>query len=472
MHFPAQSIASAAQAAGAVAAYDTDGDGQADFFTFANPAGRITRLGYGATPAGEAKQILHLDDPTSVARRHLVIILDGFGYDVVKGYYDSGGLRLFHPPSRVIAPYPTLTDLALEDALGYVTCEAFEAKYYDRTRERIVGGSWAYLAGANQPYNRLLDYRAKLIWDALGYVAPRDVFGKEVNDLARLLARSHQQEILGYLVSSAGISTADGAEGQRRALALVDRLVHQAVWSSRGRVQVTLLADHGHSYTPGKQLRLEEYLKSKGWRVTDSLRRDRDVASVRFGLETYASFGCRRPAELAADLAECPGITVASYVEGDSVVVRSAGGARAVIRKKGDRYGYEVQTRDPLALQGILASLQADAGGFYDDRGVFAATADHEFPDPLQRLWRAHFSVAKHTPDVIVSLANEYISGAASFGGAVKVASTHGGLNRANSTTFIMSTIGPLPALMRSADIPAAMSTLLGRPWPAKKPAP
>lgn len=472
MHFPAQSIPSAAQAAGAIAAYDTDGDGQADFFTFADPTGRITRLGYDATPAGQAEHIVDLDKPAAATRRHLVIILDGLGYPVVKGYYDSGGLRLFYPPSRVIAPYPTLTDLALEDALGYVPCEAFEARYYDRARGRIVGGSWAYLTGANQPYNRLLDYRASLIWDALGYVSPWKVFGKEVNDLARLLARSDRQEILSYLVSSAGISTAEGAEGQKRALALVDRLVHQAVWSSRGVIQVTLLSDHGHSYTPGKQLRLDEYLKSKGWRLTDAPRRQRDVAYVRFGLETYASFGCPRPAELAADLAECPGVTVASFAEGDSVVVRSAGGARAVIRKKAERYSYDAQTGDPLKLRGILASLRADAEGFYDDREVFAATADHEFPDPLQRLWRAHFSVAKCVPDVIVSLANEYYSGAPSFGGSVKVASTHGGLNRANSTTFIMSTAGPLPALMRSADIPAAMTTLLGRPWPANKPAP
>jgi hypothetical protein len=235
---------------------------------------------------------------------------------------------------------------------------------------------------------------------------------------------------------------------------------------------VTLLSDHGHSYTPGRQLRLDTYLKAKGWRLTNSLRRDRDVAYVRFGLETYASFGCLRPAELAADLAECQGVTVVSYAEGDSVVVLSAGGARAVISKKGERYRYDTPSGDPLKLSPALASLQADGEGFYDDRQVFAATADQEYPDAPERLWRAHFTLAECIPDVIVSLANEYISGASSFGGSVKVASTHGSLNRANSTTFIMSTIGPLPPLMRSADIPAAMAALLGRPWPQNKPSP
>ena len=470
MHFPEQSIVSAAKVAGATGAYDTDGNGQADFFTFCDSEGRIVRLGFGATREGNPEQTVDLVNLPREGRRHLVIILDGFGYSVVKALYDGGGLRMFHPPSRVIAPYPTLTDLALEDALGYIRCTGFEAKYYNRDEGRIVGGSWAYLRGANQPYNRLLDYRAGMTWDALGYVSPWKVFGKEVNDMARLMGRSERQELMGYLVSSAGISTAEGAEGQARALRLIDRLVHQAVWSSRGLMQVTLLSDHGHSYTPATRIAIDKYLKGKSWRLTDSPRRERDVAYVRFGLETYASFGCMRKAELANDLAECPGVTVASYAEGDTVVVRSPGGARAVLRKKAGRYRYDAQTGDPLKLLGVLATLRPDAEGFYDDRQVFAATADQEYPDPLERLWRAHFTVAEHVPDVIVSLANEYYSGAATFGRSVKVASTHGGLNRTNSTTFIMSTVGPLPPLMRSADIPVNMADLLHRPWPAVRP--
>ncbi len=342
-------------------------------------------------------------------------------------------------------------------------CTGFEAKYYDRHRGRIVGGSSAYLAGENQPYNRLLDYRASLLWDALSYVAPWEVFGKEVNDLIRLLDRNDRQEVIAYLVSSAGISTISGAEGQALALKRIDRLVHQVVWSSRGLTQVTLLADHGHSYKPGVLLPLDEDLRKKGWRLTDAPQGNRDVAYVRFGLETYASFGCRRPADLAADLAKCLGVTVVSYAEGDSVVVLGDGG-RAVIRHKPGRYKYEPTQGDPLKLKGILAALQADENGFYDDRAVLDATADHEYPDPLERLWRAHFSLAQNVPDVIVSLADDYCSGDASFSGAVSVASTHGGLNRNNSTTFIMSTVGPLPALMRSADVPARMTWLLKRP--------
>ncbi len=104
------------------------------------------------------------------------------------------------------------------------------------------------------------------------------------------------------------------------------------------------------------------------------------------------------------------------------------------------------------------------------DGEVFRATADCQYPDPLLRLWRAHFSLAQHTPDVIISLADQYYAGSKGFDVFVSIASTHGGLNKANSTTFIMSTAGPLPPLMRSADISPNVTRLLHRPWPAKKP--
>ncbi len=466
LRFPAESVPAVGQAA--ATAYETSGDGKADFFTYADDAGRITRIGYDTNGDGAADEVVALDEIDFSARRHVVVILDGIGYDVVKRYYDSGGLRLFHPPSRVIAPYPTLTDVSLEDVLGYVPCRGFEAMYYDRRLNKVVGGSGSYLSGANQPYNRLLDYRSDLLWDAIGYVAPEKVFGKEVNDLIRVIQREDRREVIGYLVSSAGVGTAYGAEGQIRVLKRIDRLAHQLVQSSRGLVQLTLLADHGHSYTPAKRIGLEKYLKDKGWRLAESLRKPKDLAYIRFGLETYASFACRMPAELAADLAAAEGVTIVSYVDGDAVVVLSSDGGRAKITKRGGRYKYATDAGDPLKLADALSTLSPDSEGYYDDRELFDATAMGEYPDALDRLWRAHFSLAENVPDVIISLADEYYSGSTSFGESVKVASTHGGLNRSNSTTFLMSTAGTLPPLMRSREIPAHMTVLLHRPWPAK----
>jgi len=155
-----------------------------------------------------------------------------------------------------------------------------------------------------------------------------------------------------------------------------------------------------------------------------------------------------------------------SFARDDAVVVLSAAGGRAVIRRRNGRFSYEATQGDPLKLAPLLAGLKADEHGAYDADALLAATVDHEYPAPLQRLWRAHFALVENPPDVIASLANRWHSGASSFGGAVDMASTHGGLNRTNSVTFILSTAGPLPPVLRSRDIPKALGALFGRPFP------
>jgi len=211
-------------------------------------------------------------------------------------------------------------------------------------------------------------------------------------------------------------------------------------------------------------------LQSKGWRLRESLQGPKDVVYIRFGLETYASFATDSPAALAADLAAAEGVTIASYADGQDVIVLGRGGTKAKITQKNGRFGYDAHNGDPLKLADILASLAADADGLYDAEQLLQATATHEYPAPLQRLWRAHFALVANPPDVIISLEDRFFSGAKSFAGSVDIASTHGGLNYRNSVTFIMSTVGPLPPVMQSADVPRHMKTLLGvKDWPMRK---
>jgi hypothetical protein len=452
-------------AAGARAAFDSNEDGTADFFTYPDDEGRVNTIGYDTTGDGAPDVKVDLDAIPPGRCRHLVIILDGVSYDLLKAYYDAGGLRVFHPPSRVVAPYPILTDLCVIDALGAMPAAGFEATYYDRADNKVVGGTGAYLSGKSKGYNRLLQYRCHLLWDAVGYLKPRAVWGKEMNDVKELFDARETREVVAYFASSAGMGTILGETGHRECLDTVERLVQQVLCETRGMTEVTLLADHGHSYTLATKAPIERFLKDRGWHVADRLRGPRDVAYIRFGLETYASFATRRPAELSADLVECEGVTLASFAEGESVVVLAPDGGRAVVRKRGGSYAYDPVRGDPLKLEPLLERLESD-DGYYDADRLLCATVDHEYPTPLQRLWRAHFATVENPPDVIVSLAANRFSGAAFMARAVDVASTHGSLRRGNSVTFIMSTAGPLPPLMRTREIPGHMSELLGEPWP------
>jgi hypothetical protein len=469
VYFPVESAGQAAKASGATAAYDPNGDGRAEFFTFISPDGRIDRIGYDTTGDETPDQIIPLDTIPFARCRHLVLVLDGFAYDLVSRHYQDGGLRMFYPPSRVVAPYPTMTDTSIQDITGGMPCRSYEARYFDRKTGRLAGGSHDYLAGKNEPYNRVLHYRAWTLWDVLGYVDPWAVFGKEVNDAKRLFDRGESKEVLAYFVSSAGVSTRMGAEGQKRSLLRMEQFVQQVIWETRGLTKVTLISDHGHTYTPSRRIDLEGYLRTKGWRPCRKLRGPKDVICVQFGLVTCANFATQQPAALAEDLTACQGVELASFAEKDTVVLLGRGGQRAVIRQNANRYKYEPVSGDPLKLKDALLGLKADADGYYGADDLLAATLMQEYPAALERLWRAHFGLVQNTPDVIASLQNEFFAGSGHLAQSVTVASTHGGLNYANSVTFIMSTAGPLPAYMRSSDIPAGMRALTGADWPARK---
>lgn len=471
LYFPATTVA-APSGVDSYAAYAPRGETQPHFFYFANDQGRVDRMGYDLDRDGLPDKVVNLDEIPFDRCRHVVIILDGFSYDVVREYYDQGNLRLFHQPSRVVAPYPTLTDLCMEDMLDYIPCKGMEAQYFDREQNKVVGGALCYLKGDNEPYVKLLDYRADLIWDAISYVYPFQTFGHELNDAWKVIEKRRSQEVLTYFVSSAGVSTALGKQGQIRSLQRVERFVNQLYYETNGMVKVTIIADHGHSYTPAKRIRMEDFLESHGWKMTEKLHNPRDVVYIRFGLETYIAMHTLSPAPLAKDVATAQGVDLVSYADCGNVMVlanREGKMESARILRKGERYKYEPIAGDPLMLSPILAGLSADADGFIDAQEMFVATATHEYPAPLERLWRAHFGIVEHPADVLVSLDNCYYSGACFFANSVDLQSTHGSLNYTNSVTFIMSSAGDLPPVLRTGDIPEAMTEMTGRKFPARR---
>ena len=456
--FPAEAVARGAERAD----YDTDGDKVADFFCLYDQSGRIDRIGYDRDGDGKPDRLVHLDAIDPRLCRHLVLVLDGIPFDVVSEFYEGGHLRLFGPPVVVIPPYPVLTDLALEDAFGYMPASGYEARYYSRRKDKLVGGTGDYLAGKNEPFVRIIDYRAAPLNDALVYLAPGLMFRKELADAKRLWDRRKKMEMIAYFVSSAGLGSRLGKQGQLHALRQCERLILQVLFETGGLVKFTFFADHGQTNTPCKPAGLAKHLKEKGWKLVNRVRRDNDVAMVKFGLVTYASFNTRRPARLAEDLLEGQAVELVSYADGGAVVVRTRDGKATIRSTDGKTFEYKPIQGDPLKLSGLVR-------GSADGRSLLKATGDgsHDYPDALYRLWRAHFALAENPPDVLASLDDRYYNGSGFFAGAVKMASTHGGLNWRNSATFLMSTAGEIEGPLRSEDIPRVVGRLFGRRFPA-----
>lgn len=436
--------------------FDTDGDGTADFWQYQRADGRKHALAY-ADDSGQPGERIELDALDVSECPHLMIVLDGVPFELVDELYRAGHFRFFHPPARVICCFPGMTDVALADLFHADQCLAYQARYFDREANRFTNGNAVYLSGRNSPWLTHVDYRCSFWWDAWAYLDPQAVFNHEIKGIVRTFRKVETGEASAYSVATAGLGTRGGRAGIREYLRTIDRLCEQIIYERRGRVQLTIAADHGHNLVENQRISFRQTLKAGGYRQTKSLREARDVVPVGYGLVTYAAFFTNDPPGVAACLLEHEDVEFACYPRDDAIVVRDRSG-EARITRGASGFVYDSRHGDPLRLAAIVERLQAEGKvsdeGKIDPEALFEATLDHNYPDPLARLWRAFHGLVQRPPDLIVNLRDGACYGSRFFRAMIgRVSSTHGSLNRVNSTTFALTTLGRLPAALRSRDV-------------------
>jgi hypothetical protein len=475
LRFPEAPLFIETSSSQAMCVYDTNGDGRPDYFTTQNTEGRTVRIAYGATGSDQPGDTVDLDALTLADCRHIVIILDGFGYDTVAEFQKEGHLRLFYPPRRVISTFPPMTDLALADVFRTVHGIGYEVILYNHRTERLQGGDRDYASLINEAWVHDIDFRANPVIDAICYLFPKSAFNLELGNFLKLFDLRDRMELRAYFVSTAGASTHDGLDGQRRVLRQVDQLCEELVWKTRGLVKITILSDHGHTLTPSRRVDFGKYLSGLGWHMTDHLTGPRDVADVEYGLISYAGFATRDRPGLAADLVKHPATDLVTYPETGAVVVQTTDGL-ARVERQATRYRYRAEKGDPLGLAPVIEKMRADGvidkNGWAEDAEWFRRTVTHQYPDPLDRLWRAFNGLVENPPDLVVSLRPEFNNGPPSRAFFLPVvASTHGSLERRDSTAFIMSTAGPMDEAgegVRSRQVAPLFEKLEGHSWPAR----
>jgi len=447
-----------------VLAFSVHAHGRPDYWQYLGPDGRKRALAWADPATGQPGPRIELDKLPAQACPHYIIALDGVPFELVEELYRQGRFRLFFPPARVICGYPSMTDLALNELFHAGRSLGYQAKYFDRSQNRISDGNASYLSAANSPWVRKMGYRCSFWWDVLVYLAPQPVFNHEFARIADTFRRSDTNDTCAYSVGTAGLGTRHGAAAMRAYLQAIDDFCERIVFERRGRVKLTLTADHGHNLVENRLVSFDDWLRAGGYRPRGRIDDPRDVVTISYGLVTYAEFHTRDPAGVARRLAAHPDVEFACYAEADALVVLNpTGQARLTRGPRGFRY--DSQKGDPLGLRPVLERLAAEGkispDGQIDPTALFEATVDHEYPDPLDRLWGAFHELVENPPDVIANLRDGVCHGSRFFHTMIgRVASTHGSLNRRNSTTFALTMLGELPPALRSRDLLPALEKL------------
>jgi hypothetical protein len=405
--------------------------------------------------------------------RRLLLCLDGVPFEVLKAAKGQGLFNIFSDPSRLLSPFPTMTNVALSRMLGATAPLGYESLYFDKCAQELRGGMRKYI-GWRTPdktpssYMDELDYQEPLPFEFLVYFAPETIWRADMKRFNERFRRAPQQrDFFAFLKGTDGLMHIRGPRRLTVALQSLDKILKSIHAYCGNETEIVLFSDHGMNLEENKRVNLQTHLRKNGFNVTDRLRgrMRRSVAVPAFGLCSYAalySVDKEAAAEASGALVDLEGVDFSIHRDhGEAVMVKGARGAARIHRRVVDEsdasYRYEQITGDPLELAPVINKLREDClldqTGYAPDTAWYEQTASHIYPDALANLYKSLYEPrVGHTADVLVSLRDGYYYGDSIFSRLARLAATHGNALRASSTAFLMSTHRTLPTYVRADD--------------------
>src|SRR5688572_5003019 len=77
--------------------------------------------------------------------RRLLLCLDGVPHALIKVAQSRGLFERFNQPTRLLSPFPTMTNVALSAMLTASPPAGYESLYFDRNARELRGGIKKYL---------------------------------------------------------------------------------------------------------------------------------------------------------------------------------------------------------------------------------------------------------------------------------------------------------------------------------------
>ncbi|HVG33767.1 MAG TPA: hypothetical protein VM911_11820 [Pyrinomonadaceae bacterium] len=424
-----------------------------------------TLQGLATTPLAPSEE-----KTTAVApARHLIICVDGVGFSLIEKMRSEGRFKQFRAPGRMIAPFPTLTNVAMTEILTPVGAEpaaGYEDSFFDLEKNRMRGGlldrfrNEQFIKGT---FRELFDYHPSAIKSGLGYAAPPvSTYVESLTDLVRLQQKfraSNDPVFFAYTGATDSLAHLGGEWLLRSFLSRLDDTVTDIIRDSPVPVEVSIFSDHGNHFRKYKRASLKAALRRAGMRLEGRVRDDRSVVFPQYGLVGSAVLFTEEKNEprLAQALSGVRGVDFTAYEWGGVVYVVGHGGALATIERKGDRYRYQPLKGDPLSLAEIVERLKSqgrsDADQFIAETDWFEATRDTDRPDAVARIFWGINAPIRNRANLIVNLEDGYYTGSFSLDIFAFLQATHGNLGREQSFGFVLSTGQDLPSYIRAADV-------------------
>lgn len=401
--------------------------------------------------------------------RRLLLCLDGVPWELIESAKTRGLFADFGSPSRLLSPFPTMTNIALSTMFDASAPLGYESLYFDTSARQLRGGIGKYI-GRRTPnkvpssYMDDLDYQEPLAFEFLVYVAPERVWRADMQRFRdRFRAAPRERDYFAFLKGTDGLLHIRGPERLSAALESLDKILREIKSFCGEETEIVLFSDHGMNLLENHRVHLQTHLRRRGFQIGERFARpaQRTVAVPAFGLCGYAAIYCATEdniPEVAEALIELKGVDFSLYVDGAAVAIKgNKGSARIEMQQKNQAtyYRYDALFGDPLRLGPLADELRMngvlDEEGYARDEEWFKVTQDHVYPDALRNLFTSLKSPrVRHTADVLISFEDGHYYGWSPFGRFVRLAATHGNALRPSSNAFLMSTHRTLPPYVRA----------------------
>ncbi len=390
--------------------------------------------------------------PQNHRGRHLVVCLDGVNYEDFRLLQSRGKFAAFRPASRLIAPFPSLTNPAMTLILrpdGAPTANGYEDRYYSLSRSRMEGGVLTrftpeFVEGS---FRRNFDFHPPGFLSAFEYAVPPlscDLFTRL--DLKRSLAKfgkSQESPYLAYIGPTDCAAHAGGVRSSFRLLELVDREIDRLLREDP-ELRITLFSDHGNAYARYRRVDLGKTLRAGGYRVASNLGKPKNVVIPSYGLIGAAAlYVDPSEAEAVARLAARADGVHFSACKIDGVVKIFTRDGEASIERRGDELFYLPRTADPLGLEAPAAGSRAE---------WFEWTREHDYPDAVNRVWERSQDAVLNRAEVLVGLLPGRYAGSRVLDLFVALKATHGSLDANQSLGFLATNGAEIPEFVASQD--------------------
>lgn len=391
----------------------------------------------------------------------LFLAVDAIPYQMAHDAWSSGGLPGFREPLPMVAPFPSLTNVAVPSLLRGVfdtRSPGYEVSYYDPAAGEMCGGLTDETSeAALQPFH---SRPRGAFAHAMVYLLRRPLaYGQ-----ARWIAHQFLEEggpWLGYVSATDGVAHFGGYNSLVKAFrdvcgSVVDALEAHTHHTGQ-RAEAVLCSDHGMAFGRFAHLSslvLKDKLGAAGFRA-DTRRPNRTVLAPFGDVGAGVAYVDRSRAPAVANIvAQAEGVDLAFGKTDDGCVcfgVEEASDrpASARIRWRDDSYRYEPISGDPLGYDEIWGELERGGhatDGWVKDADLFAATWSHAYPDAMARVRSGLEDLVSFPAQVLFSMKETYTYGpplthlgAQLMGGQV---ATHGGLGASESVGFATCTDG------------------------------